>query len=74
MTTYFPKNRLAQAIAAVLALALVALAVDQTTGDETPPYHDPWYNDVAFGLFFGLLFVLAVLCVIATVRLIRRIS
>ena len=56
-------------IALAFVLGAVALAVDQTTGDETgPPYDDPLINDLAFFVFIGAIVVFVALCVIAVVR------
>ena len=66
------RRRLSLWIALVFVLGAVALAVDQTTGDETgPPYDDPLINDIAFFVFLGAIVVFVALCVIAVVRQIR---
>jgi hypothetical protein len=60
-------------IGLVLFNAVVALAVDQTTGDETgPPYDDPLINKIAFGVFIGATLFFVALCGIALVRRISR--
>ena len=66
------RRRLSFWIASTFVLGAVALAVDQTTGDETgPPYDDPLINKLAFYVFIGATLVLVALCVIAVVRQIR---
>ena len=56
----------------VLLVAVVAFAVDRTTGDETgPPYNDPLINKIAFVVFMGAALLFVALCAIA---LVRRIS
>ena len=60
-------------IGVVLSVAVVAFAVDRTTGDETgPPYDDPLINKIAFGVFIGATLFFVALCGIAVVRRISR--
>ena len=60
-------------IGLVLVVAVVAFAVDQTTGDETgPPYDDPLINKIAFLVFIGATLLFVALCGIALVRRISR--
>ena len=60
-------------IGVVLLIAVVAFAVDRTTGDETgPPYDDPLINKIAFFVFIAATLLFVALCGIALVRRIRR--
>ena len=60
-------------IGLVLLLAVVAFAVDRTTGDETgPPYDDPLINWIAFAVFIGATLLFVTLCGMALVRWISR--